>query len=36
MRVVGLTTTHPELPGTSLQIRDFNDPSLEAWLKEPV
>jgi beta-phosphoglucomutase family hydrolase len=36
MRVVGVTTTHEELPGTSLLIRDFNDPALEAWLREPV
>jgi HAD superfamily hydrolase (TIGR01509 family) len=37
-RVVGLTTTHPELPGTHLTIRDFTDPDLEPWLfrQEPV
>jgi beta-phosphoglucomutase family hydrolase len=32
MRVVGVTTTHPDLAGVSLLIRDFNDPGLEAWL----
>jgi beta-phosphoglucomutase family hydrolase len=36
MRVVGVTTTHEELPGTSLLIRDFNDPALEPWLRDPV
>jgi beta-phosphoglucomutase family hydrolase len=36
MRVVGLTTTHDDLPGTSLLIRDFNDPALETWLWQPV
>jgi beta-phosphoglucomutase len=32
MRVVGLSTTHDELPGVSLLIEDFNDPALENWL----
>lgn len=32
MRVVGLSTTHDELPGASLLMRDFCDPALEAWL----
>jgi len=32
MRTVGLSTTHAELPGVSLLIRDFNDPALETWL----
>lgn len=32
MRVVGLTTTHHDLRGVSLAIRDFNDPALEEWL----
>lgn len=32
MRVVGIGTTHDELPGVSLHIADFNDPSLERWL----
>ncbi len=32
MRVVGITTTYRELPGTSLLARDFNDPALEEWL----
>jgi beta-phosphoglucomutase len=32
MRVVGLSTTHHELPGVSLLIPDFNDPALELAL----
>jgi HAD superfamily hydrolase (TIGR01509 family) len=32
MRVVGITTTHAELPGASLLAHDFNDPNLERWL----
>ena len=32
MRVIGVTTTHDNLPGVSLLIRDFNDPALESWL----
>ena len=32
MRVVGLSTTHDELAGVSLLLRDFCDPALEAWL----
>jgi beta-phosphoglucomutase len=36
MRVIGVTTTHDDLPGTSLLIRNFNDPVLEAWLRESV
>ncbi len=32
MHVVGVGTTHEELPGASLLIRDFNDPALEPWL----
>jgi HAD superfamily hydrolase (TIGR01509 family) len=32
MRVVGITTTYADLPGTALLVRDFNDPALEAWL----
>ncbi len=32
MRVVGITTTHPELPGADLHVRDFADPGLEPWL----
>jgi HAD superfamily hydrolase (TIGR01509 family) len=32
MRVVGLLTTHDELPGTSLAVRSFLAPELEAWL----
>jgi beta-phosphoglucomutase len=33
MRVVGLSTTHHDLPGTALLIQDFNDPALETWLR---
>lgn len=32
MPVVGVTTTHEDLPGVSLLIRDFTDPALEPWL----
>jgi beta-phosphoglucomutase family hydrolase len=32
MTVVGVRTTHDELPGVDLQIRDFNSPELEPWL----
>jgi beta-phosphoglucomutase-like phosphatase (HAD superfamily) len=32
MMVVGVRTTHDELPGVDLQIRDFNSPELEPWL----
>jgi beta-phosphoglucomutase len=32
MRVVGIGTTHRELPGASLLIADFKDPALERWL----
>jgi beta-phosphoglucomutase family hydrolase len=32
MRVVGLSTTHDELPGVSLLIENFNDAALESWL----
>jgi beta-phosphoglucomutase len=32
MRVIGVTTTHHDLPGVSLAIADFHDPALEAWL----
>jgi beta-phosphoglucomutase len=35
MRVIGVGTTHDELPGVSLWIRDFNDPALESWLAAP-
>jgi beta-phosphoglucomutase len=31
-RVVGLTTTHSELPGACLCVRDFTDQALEPWL----
>jgi len=36
MRVVGIGTTHEDLPGVSLHIRDFNDPALELWLSSAV
>jgi beta-phosphoglucomutase len=32
MRVVGVGTTHEDLPGVSLLVRNFNDPALELWL----
>jgi beta-phosphoglucomutase len=32
MRVVGISTTHEELPGVSVTIPDFRDPALERWL----
>jgi beta-phosphoglucomutase len=32
MMVVGVRTTHDELPGVDLQIWDFNSPELEPWL----
>jgi beta-phosphoglucomutase family hydrolase len=33
MRVVGVSTTHEELPGVSLQIENFRDAALETWLR---
>ncbi len=35
MRVIGIATTHDELPGVSLIVKDFNDPALERFLKAP-
>jgi beta-phosphoglucomutase len=32
MRVVGVGTTHDDLPGVSLLIGHFNDPALASWL----
>jgi beta-phosphoglucomutase-like phosphatase (HAD superfamily) len=32
MAVVGVGTTHDELPGVGLEIRDFTSPALEPWL----
>jgi beta-phosphoglucomutase family hydrolase len=32
MRVVGVRTTHAELPGVDLEIDDFRSPALEPWL----
>jgi beta-phosphoglucomutase len=36
MRVVGFSTTHDELPGVAVLVRDFLDPALEAWLMAAV
>lgn len=33
MRVVGLRTTHRELPGADFEVDDFLDPRLESWLQ---
>jgi hypothetical protein len=33
MRVVGLRTTHAELPGADIAIDDFLSEELERWLK---
>jgi len=35
-RIVGVRTTHRELPGTHLEIDDFRGPALEAWLRAQV
>jgi beta-phosphoglucomutase family hydrolase len=35
-RIVGLRTTHRQLPGTQLAIDDFRGPELEAWLRVQV
>jgi len=32
MRVIGIGTTHDDLPGVSLLIPNFEDPALEPWL----
>jgi beta-phosphoglucomutase len=32
MAVVGVQTTHDQLPGVDLEIRDFTSPALEPWL----
>jgi beta-phosphoglucomutase family hydrolase len=32
MPVIGVSTTHNDLAGVSLVIRDFTDPALEPWL----
>ena len=36
MRVVGLATTVPELPGVDRMIQDFLEPGLNSWLRELV
>jgi beta-phosphoglucomutase family hydrolase len=33
MQVVGVRTTHDELPGASLEVDDFLAPELEEWLR---
>jgi beta-phosphoglucomutase len=35
-RIVGLRTTHRELPGAELSIDDFRSPQLAAWLRAQV
>jgi HAD superfamily hydrolase (TIGR01509 family) len=35
-RIVGLRTTHRELPGADLEIDDFRSAGLEAWLRAQV
>jgi beta-phosphoglucomutase-like phosphatase (HAD superfamily) len=35
-KVVGIGTTHPDLPGVDLFIRDYFDPRLTAWLSDWV
>ncbi len=35
-RIVGLRTTHLELPGADLVIDDFHSPDLEAWLRAQI
>ena len=35
-RIVGLRTTHGELPGAHLAIDDFRAPQLETWLRAQV
>ena len=32
MPVIGIRTTHPELPGTVFTVADFRDPAIEDWL----
>jgi beta-phosphoglucomutase family hydrolase len=36
MRVVGLRTTHQELPGTDLAVDDFLSPELESWIARTI
>jgi beta-phosphoglucomutase-like phosphatase (HAD superfamily) len=33
MQVVGLRTTHAELPGTRIAVDDFNAPELEEFMR---
>lgn len=35
-RIVGLRTTHRQLPGADLEIDDFRGPQLEAWLRAQI
>ncbi len=34
MPVIGIRTTHPELPGTAFTVADFLDPAIGQWLAE--
>jgi beta-phosphoglucomutase len=36
MRVVGLRTTHHELPGTSIAVDDFLAPELDEWMAAAI
>ncbi len=36
MRVVGLRTTHHELPGTSLAVDNFLAPELGTWMRDTI
>ena len=35
-RIVGVRTTHRELPGADLEIDDFRSPELEPWIRAQV
>ena len=34
MPVIGIRTTHPELPGTVFTVADFRDPAIDEWLAQ--
>lgn len=34
MRVVGIASTHDDLSGVALLVKDFNDPKLDQWLAQ--
>ena len=36
MRVVGMQTTHTELPGVDVGANDYHDPRLEPWLRAQI